>query len=1106
MSTETRVGSELAGYRLETLVGRGGMGVVYRAYDLALERPVALKILAPELAEDERFRERFLRESRLAASIDHPNIVPVYDAGEVAGELYIAMRYVDGAELKQLLADGPLPEGAGVAIAAQIAAALDAAHARGLVHRDVKPSNVLVTADGHVYLADFGLTRRLSDQAAGFEAGLSLGTPAYVAPEQIEGKEVDGRADQYSLACLLHECLTGVTPFARSTEAAVLFAHLEEVPPAPPGLEQVLPRALDKDPARRYATCAELIDAARRALGIASPARSRWPLAVAGLGLAVIAAALLAFFLTRGGGGPATTGTAVRLDAATGKVTARVAVGNDPEAIAAGPDGVWVANSADGTVSKIDPGGSQVTTIRVSGLPVSLAVGGGVVLVATAPAGEHVDPDQSPGRQRLRPDPPALRRQPPRRASSRRDRRGSGWRTRSSGPFGASIPPAVPTSASSRRGDCRSTTAWARSTTSPWAGTRSGSPATTKMRRLWRVDPRTARVVATIVLPIAPHRVAVGEGRRLGDGPDRERRPPDRSATGSRRGADPGRPGRQRHRRRRRLGVGRERVRRDGLAHRSPDEPRRGDDPGRRQPARPCRLRRRGLAGGEPRVRRAAAAVLVAGILGLAGCGGGGKSTIRIGVLGVCQGAFAPFYQEVVAGAELPLLARGAKLRGPKPTDGVRGAKVAGHPVDLVFGCSDETGERALAEVRRLVEKEHVQILVGAETTAAGIAIRDYAKTQPDTTFLIALAPTAEATLSRPAPNVFRFTPHALQWTAGLGTYAYRTLGWRTAVVVGNDFSSPYDEAAGFIAEFCSLGGKVVGRVWAEATPPAVRTRADGYFVTVFLSQLLAGAVRALPVKGDLAHRLLLGAATIGDAGTRAREAGGRARRAVGQPDRHVRAGLDALLADYAKAFPKLPFLGFAPFYYDTMEPALRGLEAVDGDLSDGGRQYRAALARLELDLPTGHVRLDAHRQAIAPNYLVRVGRRAPLRTIRTVGPVDDSYGGRFGPGKPLPSRTSPACVQAATRRPGPADQPLSDQVKRVRFSAGARPPGRRPLRTSSVGWPLPASAPRVGPRPSLRQRSDRPTTVTPSLRGRGDERVRARLDEERLGGTPSAR
>ena len=511
MSTETRVGSELAGYRLETLVGRGGMGVVYRAYDLALERPVALKILAPELAEDERFRERFLRESRLAASIDHPNIVPVYDAGEVAGELYIAMRYVDGAELKQLLAEGPLPKEEAVAIAGQIAAALDAAHALGLVHRDVKPSNVLVTADGHVYLADFGLTRRLSDQGGGFEAGLSLGTPAYVAPEQIEGKDVDGRADQYSLACLLHECLTGVTPFARSTEAAVLFAHLEEVPPAPPGLEQVLPRALDKDPARRYPTCAELVDAARRALGIASPARSRWPLAVAGLGLAVISAALLAFFLTRGSDGPATTGTAVRLDAATGKVTARVDVGNDPEAIAAGPDGVWVANSADGTVSKIDPGGSQVSTIRVSGLPVSLAVGGGVVLVATAPPANTLTliRAQAGSVYDLIPLHSAAA-----AATSLVESGRAGiwladkeqWTVRRVDPAGGTDFRVLAAGRLPLHNGVGEVNDLAVGRNAVWVA------GNFEMRRLWRVDPRTARVVATIVLPIAPHRVAVGEG------------------------------------------------------------------------------------------------------------------------------------------------------------------------------------------------------------------------------------------------------------------------------------------------------------------------------------------------------------------------------------------------------------------------------------------------------------------------------------------------------------------------------------------------------------------------------------------------------------------
>jgi branched-chain amino acid transport system substrate-binding protein len=410
-------------------------------------------------------------------------------------------------------------------------------------------------------------------------------------------------------------------------------------------------------------------------------------------------------------------------------------------------------------------------------------------------------------------------------------------------------------------------------------------------------------------------------------------------------------------------------------------------------------------------VRRVTIAVLAVTILGLAGCSEKGKSTIRIGVLGVCQGVFAPLYQEVIAGAELPLLERGAKLRGSKPSDGVRGAKIAGHRVELVFGCSDETGERALAEVRRLVEKEHVQILAGAETSSAGIAIRDYAKTQPDTTFLIALAPTAEATLSRAPPNVFRFTTHALQWSAGLGTYAYRTLGWRTAVVVGNNFSFPYDEAAGFIAEFCSLGGEIVRRVWAEATPPAVHAKADGYFVSVFVPQLLAGTVGALPVKGALAHRVLLGSATIGYArgvlGRRAMGLVGASANPIGSAD----PAWTGFLADYAEAFPKIPFLGFAPSYFNTLEPALRGLEAMDGDLSDGGARYRAALAGLELDLPTGHVRLDAHREAIGPNYLVQVGSQGALRTFRTLNTVDASYGGRFGPGKPLPSQTSPKCI-----------------------------------------------------------------------------------------------
>src|SRR5438876_6434753 len=208
------VGTELAGYRIESLLGRGGMGVVYRARDLALERDVALKLLAPELAEDIRFRERFLRESRLAASLDHPAIIPIYDAGEVGGHLYIAMRLVDGTDLKRLLADeGVLAPERAFGLLAQVGDALDAAHERGLVHRDVKPSNVLVDERGHCYLADFGLSRRLAEHGPGLTGGRSLGTVDYVAPEQIRGEELDGRADLYSLGCLLYECLVGSPPF-----------------------------------------------------------------------------------------------------------------------------------------------------------------------------------------------------------------------------------------------------------------------------------------------------------------------------------------------------------------------------------------------------------------------------------------------------------------------------------------------------------------------------------------------------------------------------------------------------------------------------------------------------------------------------------------------------------------------------------------------------------------------------------------------------------------------------------------------------------------------------------------------------------------------------
>jgi serine/threonine-protein kinase len=358
------------------------MGIVYRARDLALDRDVALKLLAPELAEDVSFRDRFLRESRLAASLEHPNVVPVHDAGEIDGQLYIAMRLVDGTDLKTVLRQGPLQPARAVQIVEQVAGALDAAHLRGLVHRDVKPSNVLLDQDEHVYLADFGLTRSLGEAAAPIDAVRSLGTADYVAPEQIRGDEVDGHADQYSLACVLHECLTGAPPYRRASEIATLYAHLEESPAAPAGLEQVMERGLAKSPPERYPSCSDLVAAARTALGL-EPKRGRWPYAVAAIGLALLAAALLAFFLTRGGStGSTTTGRLIGIDPASNRVTASIPVGDGPAAVAEGSGRVWVASYRDGTLWQLNPGTGDVTRIPALGRPYAVTVHDGRAYVA----------------------------------------------------------------------------------------------------------------------------------------------------------------------------------------------------------------------------------------------------------------------------------------------------------------------------------------------------------------------------------------------------------------------------------------------------------------------------------------------------------------------------------------------------------------------------------------------------------------------------------------------------------------------------------------------------------------------------------------------------
>jgi hypothetical protein len=275
------VGEEVAGYRIESFIGRGGMAVVYRAQDLRLGRQVALKLLAPELSENERFRQRFMRESQLAAAIDHPNIIPIYDAGNTPDLLYIVMRYVDGMDLKALLErEHRLQPDRVLHLFMQVASALDAAHARGLVHRDVKPGNIIVASGhggedvDHVYLTDFGLTKKSLSLSDFTTVGHFVGTVDYVAPEQIASKPIDGRADIYGLGCVMYEALAGVLPFERDDDAATLWAHMLEPvapltshrPDLPPGVDAVFARALAKAPEDRYPTCRALVAALRTEL------------------------------------------------------------------------------------------------------------------------------------------------------------------------------------------------------------------------------------------------------------------------------------------------------------------------------------------------------------------------------------------------------------------------------------------------------------------------------------------------------------------------------------------------------------------------------------------------------------------------------------------------------------------------------------------------------------------------------------------------------------------------------------------------------------------------------------------------------------------------
>jgi len=427
---EPAIGSTVAGYRIESLIARGGMGVVYRATQLALQRPVALKVIARELADKEGFRERFLSESRLAASLDHPSVVPVFDAREEDGELIVAMRLVEGGDLRKLIdRDGPLAPAWAVALLGQVAGALDVAHAAGIVHRDVKPHNILIEGD-RAYLSDFGLAKAI--EGTGGSSGASIvGTVEYMAPEQWRGERVGSAADVYSLGCVLYEALTGIVPYARKAA--------DTEPEIPQGIGSVIERAVSKDPAERFKTAGELIEAARRSQADTPAATlvlserpdqptlrlgdsaadgvglSRWRRPIGGFFLfwflggfaAVIGLVALALSLFGGDGvsvsdpvavgdpplrlavGPRTVwatsaadGTLTGIDPHTRRTVSELRVGKGVSGVTIGAGSVWVSNPRTGTVLRIDTAGHVTARLHLGGSPGAIVSGGGRIWVA----------------------------------------------------------------------------------------------------------------------------------------------------------------------------------------------------------------------------------------------------------------------------------------------------------------------------------------------------------------------------------------------------------------------------------------------------------------------------------------------------------------------------------------------------------------------------------------------------------------------------------------------------------------------------------------------------------------------------------------------------
>ncbi len=412
---------------------------------------------------------------------------------------------------------------------------------------------------------------------------------------------------------------------------------------------------------------------------------------------------------------------------------------------------------------------------------------------------------------------------------------------------------------------------------------------------------------------------------------------------------------------------------------------------------------------------------------------GGGEATgepIKIGVFSNNEGAFAPFEGQTWGGAMLPLIARGATPVSGDPTEGVENAVIAGHPIEIVYGGSDSTPDKAVEEARRLVEQEGVDILVGPLSGSEGIAVANYSKEQPGVTFVNGISGAQDTTLKVRSPNFFRFHNDGTQWTAGLGDYAYNELGWRRVVTIGDDYDFPYSQIAGFVAEFCAIGGQVVERLW----PPLgeedyssyiaqIPDDVDGFFMGVGGTGTVAFVNQYQQLKGNLADRIMGGIfmtdpvilEEIGDQVTGVVTAG------MTSGDSQEPAYLE-YAENLGTEYPELEGTASSVFvygYYTAMEAIAQGLEQVDGDLSDDHAAFRDALSNMTLEAPLGPIRLDENRQAIMDNFLQQIGEDQTddgipdVQTIKTIPEVDQTFAGFFSPETPSPDRTNPKCETA---------------------------------------------------------------------------------------------